>query len=150
MALEASIEANEAWATMKNVARNVRSRVPVFNAQLSSGGVSIDDVYEIGRYIQNAKTQLDDLATTPGLDAYVQTLPSKGSYVATTEVATVTSLMQNALDWLNTTSGTVNLSADTFDNWYATGFTTSNRFNAAATTDLRTVLSAIETAISAA
>ena len=149
MALETASDPVQAWQQAKATAKQFRIQVPGINARLAAGGITVEQVVDVYRVTLNAQTQINAMALVSGLDAYVQTSPGKGAYVATAEIAAVSAAMQTALNWMNTNAAGLNLIGDSMANAMTTGSVATNRFGAGATSQLRTHLSAIEAAISA-
>lgn len=147
MSLETSTEAPEAWKTIRGAARQYRINIPRMKTILSSGATKLEEVVEVYERTANAKSQLDDLATTAGLDAYVQTILGREAFVATTRVAAVTAAMQAALNWMDTNASGLNLTGDTIANAIANRSVVTQRWNAAALSALRALLDDIETEI---
>lgn len=148
MALETTVDASEAWNLIRRNASNIKGLSAQARSILQAGGVTIEFVFkEIAFRIDNSMAQLTSLAATPGLDAYVSVSLGKTGYVATSEVAAVTSKQAAILSWIDTNAAGLNLSGDTYMNWKSNGSVATNRFGAGATAGLRTLLSEMEALI---
>jgi hypothetical protein len=148
VAITSGSEPSDAWLQIKRTAKQFAIQVPGFNSRLSAGDVKIEDIVDIYRQVLNSKNQLDTNAAITGLDAYVSTLPGKSAYVATSEVAAVTTLMQDALDWMDINAAGLSLTGDTMANAIANGSVATNRFSAGATSALRSILASIGALVS--
>jgi len=144
MAIESATDAQEAWNVIRRNAKQIKLLIAGMKSTLSAGGVTVEYVFDqVYRPILNSMSQLNTLAATTNLNAYVQSVTGNGSYSATTEIAGVTAAQQNALDWINTNAGGLSLTGDTATNYIANGSIASNRFSGAQTSSLRTLLDAI-------
>lgn len=75
----------EAWKLIKSNALQLRTNVSSDIAILAAENVTASFGLNIRNSLARSRAQLVALAATPGLDAYVQSLPGKSGYVASTE-----------------------------------------------------------------
>tara|TARA_S200002703_G_C3592684_1_gene182031 strand:- start:55 stop:501 length:447 start_codon:yes stop_codon:yes gene_type:complete len=147
MALETAIEANKAWEKTKATALNFKRNIPSNKTRLSTGDTTLETVFAMYETLQNARNALLDLSGTAELDAFVQTLPGRSAYVATTQITAVTDAMLTAMNWIDNNAASLSLTGDTAANWLGSGSVVTRRFTAGQLSALRGFLDDIDAEI---
>ena len=104
-------------------------------------------IYQVYKRLSDDQTTMNELAAVTGLDAFVQDLINDAGYVATTEIAGVSTAIDSAKAWLDTNIGGLALTGDTAANALVNGSVATNRFTPAQTAGLRTELAAVRALI---
>lgn len=147
MALLATIDAAEAWKTIRGNAKSIVINVPAINSELATSDVRLERIFEIYRVLKNSRDQLESLKLTDNLTAYVADVLNAPAYDVVAEISAVTAAQQSVLDWIDTNANGLSLTGDTAANYLANGSAVTNRFTPAQTAALRTLLEAVANSI---
>lgn len=148
MAIESTLDAAEAWSIIRRNAKQIKTLIVGMKVTLQAGGVTVEYVFDgVYRPLLNSKNQLDTLALTANLNTYVRDVTGNALYDVVSEIADTSAAIQACLDWIDTNAGGLALTGDTATNYIANGSVATNRFNAGATSGLRTLLDAVTAGI---
>lgn len=137
-----------AWDQLRGLLGRLSNDLNRANQFMANNDVSVEfGIYQVYKRLDDDQTTMNALAAVPGLDAFVQDLVNNGTYVATTELAAISTAIDTAKTWLDTNIGGLSLTGDTASNALTNGSVATNRFTSVQTAQLQTDLEAIRTLI---
>jgi hypothetical protein len=141
-------ETQSAWDQLRGLLGRLANDLLRAENFLANNNVTIEFVmYQLYKRLQEDQTVMNQLASTTGLDTFVSDILNDGAYVATSELALISTAIDDAKSWIDTNAAGLSLTGDTAANALLNGSTVTNRFTPAQTAALQTELSEIRALI---